>query len=103
MGVPNYLVEPYAVLSAPIAFQRFESVARRNLQVTEDGTSLELPQLSQPHIFQRGEATNALSKCQSRRVTTLETSDQVFRRKSGTLITSSVITLLNACPGSFGS
>ena len=51
MGVPNYLVEPYAVLSAPIAFQRFESVARRNLQVTEDGTSLELPQLSQLHFF----------------------------------------------------
>jgi len=72
---PVLIIDPYAVLTDPIAFERFESVARRNPQVIEAGRNLKLPQLPQRDSFKRDESANTLSRCHFRRVTALERSD----------------------------
>jgi len=76
---PELVIDPNAVLTDPVAFQYFESVARRNPQVIEAGRNLKLPQLPQRDSFKRDESANALSRCQFRRFTAFERPDHGLR------------------------
>ena len=72
---PELVIDPNTVQTGPIAFQRFESVTRRNPQVIKTGRDLKLSQLPKGYSLKRDESANALSTCQFRRVTTFERSD----------------------------
>ena len=68
-GTPNeanapLVVDPNTVLAFAVAFERFESVARRYSQIIQACCQLQLPQLAAGNGFDIGEAPNPLSGVQ---------------------------------------
>jgi len=72
---PVLVIDSYAVLSGTVAFQGFETIARRNTQIIEPSRHFQLPQFSQGDAFKLDEPPNALTGRQPLRVAALEGSD----------------------------
>lgn len=60
---PKLIVYPHAVLSGPVALERFEAIARRDTEVFKPARNLQLTELSPRHRFDAREPPDAPPRC----------------------------------------